>query len=324
MYDKLGDVPLRAGDNMEIYLVKTPDNYYRDRVLAFLGHKGEIWQWHTDLSFRGELGELETRFYIGSMGDRIIGNVSTWEQGPLGILGHVFTAKDQRRKGVFKSLLAACIQDFRRRGGKILILGTPTDAPWNHVYKGFGFRSITEGSEVMRYDVDPNFERSYFQSGKLHCREPEWKDWPAVSVLYSVQGGWYVRSVNYSIFGPFDYEDKFLYDTKKIRKGKCQARVLLTERESVVGYATLTPDDRWDRKIWLLDFFLHPLSKSHAVSLLKTMLWPEEKVQCYVEADAHEKIAALSAQGFQKEAVFSKQVMQEGKAIDILVMERLL
>lgn len=327
MHKKLADISLKTGESMGICLVQTPDEAYRDQILSFLGHKEGMWRWHLELSFEGKLDELETRFYLGTINDRIIGNVSTWEHDSLGVLGHVFTAKDQRRKGVFKALLALCIQDFQRRGGKTMILGTPADAPWNRIYKSVGFGSIVstrklQKDEVMRYDVDPDFERKYFQPGQVHTREPKWGDWPAISMLYSVQGGWFVRSIKHGIFGAFDYEDGFLDDMKKILQRKCQARVLLTEAESIVGHATLSPDNRWDCQVWVLDFFLHPLFESHAVSLLGTMCWPKEKVQCYVEADSHQKISALSTQEFYKKTVLSKQIMHKGKAVDILVMER--
>ncbi|MFB0504282.1 MAG: hypothetical protein ACETWE_10650 [Candidatus Bathyarchaeia archaeon] len=61
---------------MGICLVQTPDEAYRDQILSFLGHKEGMWRWHLELSFEGKLDELETRFYLGTINDRIIGNVS--------------------------------------------------------------------------------------------------------------------------------------------------------------------------------------------------------------------------------------------------------
>ncbi len=158
MNRKLCETRLKTGEKMEIYVVSAPDDEHEDDVLSFLRHKGKIWLWHMKAAFRGETGRLQSRFYLGIVDGRIISNVSMWEHGSTGILAHVFTVEDQRRKGACKSLMAALMEDFLRRGGKILTLGTGYDSPPYHIYKSFGFRSMTEGSGSMRYDADPDFE----------------------------------------------------------------------------------------------------------------------------------------------------------------------
>lgn len=322
MHKQLGDARLKTGERIVINVVRTPDCSYGENIRAFLPHLDEIWQWHLGLALRGQLDELETRFYLGILNGRIIGNVSTWEHRSLGILGHVYTAEDQRRKGVFNSLVKACLQDFRDRGGKITVLGTPVDAPWNHVYRECGFADIAEGSEVMRCDLDPDFQKTFLQSKKIYSREVKWSDWPSLSILYTVQEGWLLRSMRYSVFGPLDYEDHFLHDMKRTNGNECQVRVLVTEEEHVVGHSTLSFLRREEGPVWLLDFFVHSVHVSGAACLLDSLHWPTERVRCYVEEDNREKMSVLSGMGFHRELLSLKQITHEGKKIDILAMEK--
>jgi len=321
--EDLGAVHLRTGQEMVIRLVQTPGHTYREKILSYLAPTDEVWRWHLGLAFNEELDELETRFYLGMVDGNIVGNITTWEYRSLGILGHVFTTQEQRRKGVFKALLRVCTHDFRRRRGNCLILGTPVDAPWNHIYKDQGFRTVAEGSEVMRLEITPDFQEKHFQPGKTYVREPRWCDWPAVSILHSIRSGSCVRSVAHGIYGPFDYEDYFLYDMKRRLEGRCQTRALLTVNESVVGYASLSFDERFDDEgAWLLDLFVHPSFGSQASSVLGSMRWPNEKVRCYSEKDATDKVTALSSQGFKQEKALLELRDKTGKTTDVLVMTR--
>ena len=321
MHRKLGETRLKTGEKMEIYVVSAPDEEYESGVLSLLRHKGEIWQWHMKAAFRGETGRLESRFYLGIVDGRIISNVSTWEHGPTGILAHVFTVEDQRRKGACKALMAALMEDFLHRGGKILTLGIGYDSPPYHIYKSFGFRSMTEGSGSMRYDADSTFEEELFSGGNVRPRRLEWQDWSTLNVLFAVQDGNYLRSLSHSIFGPTSYEGHFLQDLKGRLDGSWQANLLESEKGCIVGYSTLIPDSRWRNQVWLLDLFLHPRFESHAISLLEAMDWPKEKVQCYVEANLSWKIYALTKLGFHKEATFLKQIRKGDEDVDVLVME---
>ena len=322
MNRKLCEAKLKTGEKMEIYVVSAPDGEYENGILSLLRHKGGIWQWHMEAAFRGETGRLQSRFYLGIVDGRIIANVSTWENGPTGILAHVFTVEDQRRKGACKAIMAVLMEDFLRRGGKVLTLGTGYGSPSYHIYKGFGFRSMTEGSGSMRYDADPAFEEGFFSWGNVRSRGLEWQDWSTLSVLFAVQDGSYLRSLSHGVFGPTNYEGYFLQDLKGRLEGSWQANLLESEGGAIMGYATLIPDGRWRNQVWLLDLFLHPRFESRAILLLEAMDWPKEKVQCYVETDLSWKIDALSKLGFHKEAIFLKQIRKEDEAMDVLVMKR--
>ncbi|MDH5793981.1 MAG: GNAT family N-acetyltransferase [Candidatus Bathyarchaeota archaeon] len=317
MWKKIGEISLRTGEIMEICMVKAPDESYERDIMSFLAHKKEIWLWHLNLGFRGELNELESRFYIGLLNGKLISNASTWEYGSIGIVGHLFTVNEHRGKGACTALMKAQIQDFRNREGKILIGGfKPSSFP---IAKSLGFKSIINGSEVMRYDLYPYFEKEYFQSKRTLARDSMWKDWPGVSLLFSAKEGCALRSMKHKIFGPFDYEDYFLEDMREQLKRLCTSKVLVTEKGSIAGYATLTLKSRFGDNSWLLDLFVHQDRISHVGTMLKALRWPKGRVRCYIETNCHEKRRALLAQGFKDKAVLQKRV--NGKPLKIIAMQ---
>jgi len=318
MWSKIGEVPLKTGEKMEILMVKTPDRDYERRILSFLSYSNELWRWHLNLAVHGELDDLQARFYLGLLKDRIISNVAAWEYGLIGMVAHLFTTRNQRRKGVCTALMRAQIQDFRSRGGKILIGGF---RPASYATaKSLGFRSITDNSEVMHYVVDPDFEREHFRAEKVFCRDSMWKDWPGISLLFGVKKGWRLRSMKHKVYGPFDYEDYFLKDMRERLNGSCVSKVLATEKESIVGYATLASKHHKKDSFRLLDFFIHPAFISYANTLLDAIDFPSSKVRCHVESGDHEKRNLLLKRGF-KEKAFQEQTESDGKILKISMME---
>jgi len=319
MLSKIGEIPLKTGENMQILMVKTPDSHYERKIISFLSCTNKLWRWHLNMAVRGELDDLQARFYLGLLKRRIISNVSTWEHGSIGIVAHLFTARNHRRKWACSGLMKAQIQDFRNRGGKILIGGfRPSSYP---IAKSLGFQSIIDNSEVMHYDLHPSLDRrEYFQAKKLFCRDSMWKDWPGISLLFGVREGWRLRSVKHRIYGAFDYEDYFLEDMRERFKGLCVSKVLITEKESIVGYATLTSKHRGKGNFHLLDFFIHPAVVSCANTMLDVIDFPLGKVECYVESECQEKREMLLKRGF-KEKTIQKQIKSNGKKLDIIAME---
>ncbi len=299
-------------------MVKTPDRRYERSIVSFLSCINALWRWHLNLAIRGELDDLEARFYLGLLKQRIISNVATWEHGSIGMVAHLFTARNHRRKGACTALMKAQIQDFRSRGGKVLIGGfRPASYP---IARSLGFRSITDNSEVMRCDLHSSFDREYFQAKKVFCRDSMWEDWPGISLLFGVKKGWCLRSIKHKVYGAFDYEDYFLEDMKERLMGLCISKVLITEKESIVGYATLTSKYRGKGSFCLLDFFIHPAVASFTDTMLDAIDFPSGKVRCYVESGCHEKRDMLLERGF-KEKVIQKQIKGDGKKLDIIAME---
>lgn len=320
MYKKLSIQPLKTGESMEIGLVSAPDEAYADRIAAFLEHKGDPWNGHIAKALKEALDELETRFYVGKLGETIIANIMTVEYNRTGILGHVYTHPEHRRKGACKLLMAEQMKDFRTRGG-LLLLGTGYDSPPYWIYHSFGFRSLMEGSGMMRYATEDDFEAQYFAPGKAEVVEVRWRDWPRLNALFSIQEGDFLRSVGWGLHGISSFEGGFLHLKKALEKdASYRAKLLASEHGAVVGCAALTKDSRWHGDVWLLDVFVHPNFASSTGQLLDALALPEGKIQCYADSRSAAKICTLEQAGFRQEAVFKEQIRaDDGERLDVRV-----
>jgi hypothetical protein len=318
MWDKIDQVVLENGRIMEVRRVMAPDRYHESHIKSLLPKYSALWMWHLNLALSGRLDDLETRFYVGVLDGKLIGNVSTWECGPIGILGHLFTAKRHREKGVCTTLTKIMFQDLSSRGGKILIGGFKPAS--RRIARKLGFKSLTEKSEVMYLELNRCFEQNYFHADKLWCRDLKWRDWPGVSLLFGVKEGWCMRSMKHKIFGPYDYEDCFLEDMWGMQQGLCQPKVLAAENGNVIGYAALTLKDSRRRSFWLLDFFIHPAKVSDVDILLDALTFPPGKTRCHIERDFCEKFDALLDRGFAEKT--RRRFKFRGKTLDIIMMVR--
>src|SRR5262249_56726937 len=111
-----------------------------------------------------------------------------------GILGHVFTRPDQRRKGAYQLLMAHQMRDTAARRFRVLTLGTGFDSPPYWIYHSFGFRSIADGSGQMKWQAQPDAEAELYRPRPTRGREPRWGGWgagglPAVPPLAGAEGG---------------------------------------------------------------------------------------------------------------------------------------
>jgi hypothetical protein len=102
-------------------------------------------------------------------------------------------------------------------------------------------------------------------------------------------------------------------------KRSCTARVLVTEKGSIVGYSALSSRTQLKDGFWLLDFFVHPGAVSRIDGMLKAMNFPSGKVRCYAEPDRGEKRDALLRQGFAEKG--HKRIKCDGKTLDLIKLE---
>src|SRR5260221_5483905 len=102
MFETLDKTKLPSGEELEIGLVTAHDAEFGEAVCGLLAHKGPEWQLHIHRALRGATDALETRFYLGLVRGQPVTNVMTVESEGVGILGHVFTRLEDRRKGICK------------------------------------------------------------------------------------------------------------------------------------------------------------------------------------------------------------------------------
>lgn len=319
MYTKLNDVKLKSGEDMEIGVVQAPDEEYVDKLNDLLKHKGDPWMIHVDEALKGEIKDLETRFYIGKLNGYPIANIMTVEYNRAGIFGHVFTRPEHRRKGACDLIMKHQMSDFKNRGGGLLLLGTGYNSPAYWIYHRNGFRSMTEGSGFMRFSTEEDFEAKYFTPGDVKAVDLEWKHWAVMNVLTSVPGVEVMRNLSLNFYGIINFEGGFLHLITRLRK-EPQLKVKLLESSSgaVVGCVTLDQDRRWRGKTFVLDIFTHPNFAQYHDKLLNSLELPEGKIQCYVDAGSpKEKIDALEKAGFKKEAIFKNQFEWNNKGYNV-------
>ena len=302
MYEKFADVELRTGQSMEVGVVFAPDAEYAEEVKKFLGHKPETYRWHIDCCVHEVLDLLETRFYVGKVDGHIISNVMITEYDGIGTLGHVFTLSDQRRKGACKAIMKFQMDDFRRRGGKALYLGTGYDSHPYHIYKSFGFDSVYDESGFMCYFTIEDFDVNYFSDLDVHVKDHiEWHDWAKITALTGITNGDQIRNIALGIYGPSNFEGGFLSFKKELENGTDYhaAKLLQSASGAIVAMATIKQDE----DIMLLDIFAHPLFWAQSGMLVDSLDIPSSKVQCYVETRSEGKIELLNKFGFHCEGI---------------------
>ena len=246
------------------------------------------------------------------------------EYDGIGILGHVYTRPEQRRKSACRLVMTEQMTDFGMRNGRYLTLGTWFQSHPYWIYHDFGFRSISPDSGFMCYQASDTFETDYFNSAEVKIVKPTWKDWPTMNVLCAQGGAPYLRSIAFELFGQKNFEGGFLTFLKGIEEDPNRdARILKSTTGAIVGYVMIQPDRRWTEQTLLLDLYLHPKHTSHAPALLQSLPLPENrKIQSFTENDTDWKTGALLGEGFELEATFQNQFEYEGRPVDVEIYDR--
>jgi hypothetical protein len=270
------------------------------------------------------LHELETRYYIGQVNKEIICNIMIVEYGHVGILGHVFTNPDQRRKGACAGVIKAQMEDFQQRSGEALYLGTGYDSPAYYIYKNVGFESVYPRSGFMKYWANDDFETKYFATGETHVKEVQWHDWGKMTALTGIVDSDYLRSIAFNIYGPASFEGGFLWFKRELEEGDHfrEAKLLEAESGAIVAFATVIADERWRGDVYILDVFAHPNFWDDAAKLLNALELPQGKVQCYSDSILTGKDECLQKVGFQQEAVMQKQIRRDEDMLDVSVFAK--
>lgn len=327
MYRRLGRETLKTGEVMEVGCVEPPAEQWRERVENSLIHKPDIWRYHIKKAVRGQTDDLQNYFYVGHLDRDIITGVMTVEHNRVGILGHVYTHPEHRRKGACSRLMKHQMDDFRSRGGGVLLLGTGYRTPPFRIYESFGFEGIMGKSGCMRYATEEDFEEKYYAPGDVSVREVRWEDWPAANLLTCQPGADVLRTVAFGVpyagVGRFSSEEAFLY-LMQGREQDSRRRAWSAESASgsLVGIAMLTPDLRFAGGVHLLDLIVHENFWEQAGTILEQIEWPEAKVQCYTDLGCPAKVEALEAAGFTQEALLAKQLAWAGGLLDVAIFTR--
>ena len=303
MLRQLARVTLKSGERMRCLLVEEPEESWAEDVQRLLAHKSKHVHWHVARAVAGPLDALETRFYLGVVDGQAVGNVMTVEHAGIGILGHVFTRPDQRRKGIASRIMAALMNDFRARGGRALTLGTGFEAPPYWIYHSFGFRSSAPGTGVMWYWRQPEQTEELWRAAIVGVQEPRWEHWPLLNLLCHQPHGDRLRNAARRIWGQRNFEGDFVPYKRALDSDESPlaARLLLNEAGLVVGWASVEEDPLWRGSAMLLDLFIHPAAWPAADSLLTALPLPPTPIFAYADRNSP-KNDLLQAHGFRQHA----------------------
>ncbi|MBI3969812.1 MAG: GNAT family N-acetyltransferase [Chloroflexi bacterium] len=303
MYTHLTSVTLKTGEQMELGVVRCPDPSWGKQIMHLLGHKSRETRDHFAAAFAGPLDELETRFYIGTIGGFTATNVMIVGARGAGILGHVYTVPEHRQKGAYSQLMTVQMEDIRRAGYYTLTLGTGFEIHPYWIYHRFGFRSIDGTSGRMKWLASPNVEAQHFRPGATRVRPMRWDDWAQLNLLALqpvAPDDELPRSWTFRVKGQGSLEGTFQVLQRNLaRKAPITALALESAHGATAGWAVLQPDDIAFGDGRLLDLYVHPAFRHDAGKLLDEMPWPERgRVAAYTTDPHGYRWAALRDAGF--------------------------
>lgn len=301
MYRILGQSRLKTGDSLEIAVIVAPDAEHADEVTPFLSHKPSPYDEHIRRSLREPLDDLETRFYVGKLNGAIVTNIMTVEHVGVGILGHVYTTPEHRRKGACDAVMRLQMDDFRNRGGRILHLGTGFDSAAYHIYRRNGFQSVYPRSGFMRYVSTNDALSKYFAAGETVSRPARWSDWGPITALTGALDAPWLRSSRFRLSGPTNFEGGFLNMRIGAETEQYECRVLETASESRVAFGTLGADPVW-RDVYQFDVLCHAALWERVGDFWRTFRVPSARIVAYADECSDAKIAGLELAGFRHEA----------------------
>ena len=322
MIRTLRHATLKTGERLRIAALQPPAGCYARAIRRFLEHKGEPWMTHVDLADRGQVDALDTTYYAGLLGRQIVGNVMIVGDCRAGILGHVFTDPQHRRKGICSEIMVNTLADFCARGGLALGLGTGYDSPAYHIYHACGFRSIEPGSGAMLFENQPGDLDDYFAPDRVRVTDCRWEHWAGISLLYMQPHGDQIRCYAHGVLGRGSFEGGYLQFHTQRERRDARAKVLVARSGSVVGAAICQRDARWPG-LYTLDLFVHPNFQDAATRLLRAVTLPRgAKVQAFIDRPSAARAAALRAAGFRREATLGRQFVRGDRRTDVLVYAR--
>jgi len=328
MFHELGSVTLKTGETVEIGCVQGPELAWAERVEKLLGHKNESWRAQNSHLLRNDAG-VEAYFYILHRAGLPFANIMTVELNGVGILGHVWTNPDDRRKGAIALLMERQMDHFRARGGRALYLGTGFNGPPYRIYESFGFRGIEDRSGVMEYYATSKmeFEAWYFKREEADIQPLNWRHWPASPALFAGDFPGVVRCAPLKMIGRYSTEG-YLLDLLRAQSREEPPRAMaLTRPETgaVAGMAVWDLDPLWGDAC-SVDVYCHPNYWGQANDLLDALcLAPGSRYIAYTDATCPEKRDALIRAGFHVMATLPGWVPRDAAnsgRVDVTVMER--
>lgn len=327
MYTHLGSGTLKTGEQMEIGVVRCPDPSWGAQVIPLLGHKNRETREHFEQAFAGRLHDLETRFYLGTIGGLAVTDVMVVGARGAGILGHVYTRPEHRQKGAYRQLMEAQMADAHRAGFRIITLSTGFESHPYRIYHSFGFRSIDGVSGKMRWLSDPEAELELFQAAPARVRPMRWDDWAWLNALCfqpAAPDEEVPRSLVFRAKEQGGAAEGMFQQLQRgfRRKEPIGALALESATGATVGWAVVQPDSLAFGDGFMLDLYCHPAFREYAPRLLAEITWPGKRVAAYTSEPDGYRAAALAAADFRQVGELPGWLQRNGQPVTLQVLAR--
>jgi len=280
-------------------------------LLALVWHKGSPWVGDIHRRLQGEYPGSRDRFFVAYDGSRPVALVwyTVREAEPrLGLLGHVYTRPEHRRRRLATRLMETAMAEFARRGGVAMQLFTynPQTLPF---YERLGFETLY-ASRVMHatdwYLRSPAGSKvlidSWFAPRACRVRPLAAGDLPQYCLLYNLEYRTRLKDRAQEIGLGLEAELAFIHSLEKTRQGKAACAVADNGR-TIVGIGSLAACGfPHQGHVGLVDYYTPPDFSECAGQLAEAALAERQTVGLeivYALCVDEEKRRTFAALGFQ-------------------------
>jgi len=307
MYQKIQNVTLKSNETAEVGVLSGPDtSNVASQMRTLLGHKGPAFFWQVEQSLSGDTPGVDNRFYIIIKDGRPVANIMTVTSMGIGVFGHVFTVPEERRKGAADIILHHLMDDFTKRGGRAMYLGTGYDSHPYHLYAKYGFKGAQPESGAMLWFADgqEKFESEVFRSAPTRQEELSFKHWPTLPALAMMKHpamlrilSMHVTSISSTEGGSLD----FISPSSDVKE-KGAAWVSVSESSKIpMAIATRRCNEYFHERVDLIDLLSAPGFEGELPKLFEKLQSPPARsALCYVDPFWTAKRDILKKLGFEK------------------------
>ncbi len=334
MYESRGKITLRSGEQVDFGVVHAPDAAWRERVVGMFVRKGVLWQWQNDEALRSDIG-VNARYFLLHRDGQPFANVMLTQVDGIGMLGHVWTAPQDRGQGASSLLVSAALDAFRAAGGQAMFLETGYPSTAYRIYERIGFHSLEPMSRHMEYYAASkrDFDTTYFALSPSEIVPLAWRHWVTSQPLFAGDFPGLVRCAGLQLIGrqvndeyiiPLISED-LIAQTSSEADNPPRARVLVTQTGAVLGFALWSYHPLWP-DCCIIDLFCHPDFRDRADALLDALTLPSiDKLIAYADERDTFKLDLLRRHGFAQTAVLPQRIAVDAAksaSLDVLVLEK--
>ncbi len=317
---------------IEHWLAPLPDDA-AEHLLTMLQHKGSPWVEDIRRRIRGEVAGVEDHFFTARDGLRTVGNVwyTVAQDAPrLGLVGHVLTDPDFRRRGIARQLLGRAMTEFHSRGGAMMQLFTSTlhSLPF---YEEAGFENLY--TQQVYHDRDwymrsphgsDRILRDWFAPTEVDMRPLAPADLPQYCLLYNAQHDHVLKDRAQQIGSGLEAELAFIDVSQALAQGR-GAVYVVENRHTIVGASALIRSGfAHQSHIALFDVYLHSSGIAHTCELAQQCLARREPLQVehvYALAADKGKRAVFQQLGFLSRGVLKHHYRMGQQRLDCELFE---